>query len=94
MNDLLGHPISESAVVARPKRPKKTGHAAPSGSGPAGMTCRQCEHLVRTRIRSGKTFSKCALMRHAWTHGGGSDIKQRDPACNRFMPEREEVVVA
>lgn len=91
MNDLLGVPISESAAIARPKRPKKTGHAAPAGSGPAGMRCKDCTHLVRARIRSGKIFSKCDLMRHTWTHGGGSDIRQRDPACNRFKPSKETI---
>jgi hypothetical protein len=40
MNDLFGNPITERAALARPQRPKKTGHAAPPGSGPKDMQCR------------------------------------------------------
>ena len=85
MNDLFGHPITKQQATARPSRPKKTGHAAAPGSGPKDMQCRNCAHLIRSRMRSSKVFMKCALMRHAWTRGAGSDIKAGDQACNRFL---------
>lgn len=57
------------------------GHAAPPGSGPAGETCGTCKHRVTVKLRSGRTFPKCGQARHKWTHGRGSDIRVRSPAC-------------
>lgn len=85
MNDLFGQPINETAALAKPKRPKKTGHAAPIGTGPEGMKCKHCTHLVRYRLRSGRVFMKCKLMESTWTHGPGSDIKAKDKACSKFI---------
>lgn len=86
--DLFGAAITAQSALAKPKKPKKTGHAAPPGSGPAGETCGSCAHRVRARIRSGRVFQKCGLMRHAWTHGPGSDIKAGSPACSRWEAEK------
>lgn len=54
--------------------------AARSGTGPAGETCRTCRHCVRLP-HSSKTFLKCGLCERQWTHGPGSDIRARWPAC-------------
>lgn len=86
MNDLFGQPINETEERAKAKRPKKTGHAS-AIPGPAGKTCHDCEHIRRSTIRSGRSFTKCNLMRHAWTHGPGSDIRHKDAACSRFSPD-------
>jgi hypothetical protein len=54
--------------------------AARSGTGPAGETCRTCRHCERIPL-SAKTVLKCHLVRQQWTHGAGSDIRARWPAC-------------
>ncbi len=62
-----------------PRIPYK-GHAARPGTGPEGETCRTCKH--RTHNQSGaRPYQKCALMRHCWTLGPGTDIRAKDPAC-------------
>lgn len=60
--------------------PRKRGHAARPGGGPAGETCGSCGHRVSV-VGGKKTFSKCALNKRNWTHGSGSDITRKDPAC-------------
>lgn len=54
--------------------------AARSGTGPPGETCRSCRHCCRLPHAS-KTFLKCGLCERQWTHGPGSDIRARWPAC-------------
>lgn len=71
------------------KTPQPRGHAAPPSSGPAGETCRSCEHYVVKHMRSGKTFRKCGLMEALWTHGPGSDIRASDPACRLWAAEKK-----
>lgn len=63
-------------------RSKKTGHAAPPGTGPTGETCKTCQHLIRKQMS--KTYLKCGLMRAKWTGGGGTDVRAGDPACRKW----------
>lgn len=84
--DLFGE-IPPAAVQApRGKhytQPK--GYAANPGTGPAGETCGSCNHLVRCGNYNGaKRWSKCELMEKVWTHGRGSDVLARMPACSRW----------
>lgn len=74
-------PVQHGAVKKR-KPTKANGYAGIPGIGPEGKTCRDCDHIRRIRI--GKTYIKCGLMQHAWTHGPGTDIKARTPACSKF----------
>jgi hypothetical protein len=60
--------------------PRRRGHAANPGSGPEDETCGTCRHLARVHYHD-KTYRKCGLMKHNWTHGPGSDIRRKDPAC-------------
>jgi hypothetical protein len=61
-------------------------YAAAPGSGPAGKTCRDCEHAEGwTNRRGNKTYWKCGLVKH--TSGPGTDIRVRTPACSRFKPK-------
>ena len=76
--DLFGEPCSPQPD----RRRRNAGYAAPPGSGPKGETCRTCLHF--TRIRYAGTYRKCGLMRQHWTHGQGTDILARAPACNRW----------
>lgn len=63
-------------------------YAGPPGSGPQGKTCRDCGHYRSVQSGSRK-YPKCNLMKRLWTHGEGSDIKARSPACNKFVPKGE-----
>ena len=62
------------------------GYAAPPGSGPEGQTCSTCAHYAVVK-RSG-TYRKCGLLRAVWTHGPGTDILARSPACSKWTPTR------
>lgn len=52
------------------------------GTGPEGETCGTCAHLVHTG-NSGR-YLKCGLMRKDWTHGPGTDLRARWPACSKW----------
>lgn len=93
--DLFGVPIDrcpEPCANAEGRRrvTRPRGYAAPPGSGPAGETCRTCAHY--SGHRTNKIFRKCGLLRSVWTHGPGTDILARSPACARWekpKPEKE-----
>ena len=64
---------------------KNLAHAAPVGSGEEGKRCRDCRYLRRVGGKSmNRLFHKCGLMEGCWTHGSGSDIRCKDPACRFF----------
>jgi len=78
--DLFGVPIPEAGapVVVKPGQPK--GFARPPGTGPYGETCGTCVYI--RHVRGGaNVYKKCALIQHRWTHGPGTDIKSKSPAC-------------
>jgi hypothetical protein len=75
--DLWNTPLG--AFKGKRKTPKPQGHAGKPGTGPAGQTCKTCEHL--TRLKMGKTYLKCSLTRASWTSGQGSDVRAGDAAC-------------
>jgi hypothetical protein len=81
MKDLFGEEISIDSLPAfdlrKPTQPN--GYAATPGGGPRGETCAGCKHFAR-RGR----YPKCLLVKDRWTHGAGSDIKAKSPACARF----------
>lgn len=66
------------------KGTKAASYSMSPGTGPAGETCKTCKHICRINIRSGRTFRKCGLAKHHWTHGPGSDIKASSPACRSW----------
>ena len=76
--DLFGDPI-----LAPAPRPRKTGYIAQPGTGPAGETCKSCEHYCRVGGHA-KVYLKCGLMRDHWTNGAGTDIKAGSPACSKW----------
>lgn len=80
--DLMVFPphVSDS-LGARPFKPRKGLYAAPPGTGPAGETCGSCRHICRHP--SGR-YRKCGVVRALWTHGPGTDIKARSPACAKW----------
>lgn len=82
MIDLFGHDVAVP-VIRNGRQPTKCkGYAMTPGTGPAGETCKTCRHLAR--IRYSKTYLKCALIQAGWTHGPGTDVKARAPACGKW----------
>lgn len=80
--DLFGVEIPDVSL------PIKGGYAKQPGSGPVGETCGSCEHYTHAYVRSGRHFRKCGLMEAHWTHGPGSDIKMKSPACSMWEQEQ------
>lgn len=77
MRDLFG---AES--VERPdRRNLARGYAAPPGSGPEGESCRTCARAYSIDYHD-KRYWKCALVKQ--THGLGTDIRLKSPACSRW----------
>lgn len=70
------------------RRPKKTGHAWPPGTGPAGETCGSCRHRIRKETGN-RTYQKCGLMERQWTRGPGTDIRAKDAAC-KFWEKKSD----
>ncbi|HEY0838287.1 MAG TPA: hypothetical protein VGE72_30555 [Azospirillum sp.] len=65
--------------------PRRRGHFGRPGSGPEGETCGTCAHYTSVRHHD-KTYPKCGRAQAAWTHGPGSDIRRKDPACHGWEP--------
>ena len=59
------------------------GHAAPPGSGPDGDTCGSCGHIYY--FERSKRYYKCGLVKP--THGSATDLRKRDLACSRWVPQ-------
>jgi hypothetical protein len=74
MKDLFGREVDDRPKLRGPDR----AHPAPVGSGPAGETCGTCKSYCSVEHHN-KRWRKCRLVR--WTHGPGTDIRKRDPAC-------------
>ena len=76
------------------KRLKRVGNRRspyPLGSGPLGECCGRCAKL---RVIGGyrQRYFKCGVMRAFWTHGRGTDIRKKDPACLSYEPRGYEKV--
>jgi hypothetical protein len=65
------------------KYPRNPATPAPIGTGPSGETCGTCKFRLRIQYRAG-TYQKCELAKAMWTHGTGSDIKAKWPACREW----------
>lgn len=78
--DLFGEPI---VPAAKPKQIPR-GHADVPGHGPAGETCKSCDHLRRVQ-GSSRVYLKCWLAQTYWTHGYATDVRASDPACRLWV---------
>lgn len=58
---------------------KSDGYFMMPGTGPAGETCRTCKHYS---VSDRGKYRKCLRMERRWTHGPGTDILARAPACS------------
>jgi hypothetical protein len=83
---LMGHPPQKRKPTV------KNGYAAQPGTGPEGKTCRDCAHKRRMGNYGGKSYIKCLLRQETWTHGEGTDILARSPACSKFAPKSESQI--
>ncbi|MGY6257262.1 hypothetical protein ACXIVK_27775 [Paraburkholderia caledonica] len=88
--DLLGDTIIERVSEARRKPTTPNGYAGSPGRGPAGETCRSCQHKRSTGSSTARTYWKCGLMQAHWTGGPGTDIRMRSPACQFWAREQGE----
>jgi hypothetical protein len=93
VRDLFGNEITEAearvilgrTVTGKKKRKptRPNGYADLPGTGPPGETCRSCRHIERHQGGT-RTYLKCGLMARRHTHGPGSDILAKAPACRRW----------
>jgi hypothetical protein len=74
MKDLFGQ-------ETRPVTYRTGAYPATPGTGPAGMTCRQCKYK-RSGGTGSRSHPKCALVNP--TSGPGTDIRVSAPACRMF----------
>lgn len=85
MKDLFGIAIDERTLPAprdhKRRNTRPNGYAARPGTGPAGETCGTCEHFCWSHPGGRRHYLKCGLVRKNWTHGPGTDILKRSPAC-------------
>lgn len=72
-----------------PPKPKTGATAGACGRGPKGETCGTCQHFCRLRYHD-KRYLKCGLMKHAWTHGPGTDIRAKWEACEHWTAVSKE----
>lgn len=87
MKDMFGNEVTieEARRLLKAKAvPQKRGYAAPPGTGPVGETCKSCINY-RSVCGGNKSFPKCELMRSSWTHGYGTDILAKAPACREWQ---------
>lgn len=96
VKDLFGNEVDLAEMARLPftgkkkrKEPVPRGYAAPPGTGPAGETCKTCEHIVRVKYHN-NTYRKCRLREATWNHSGGTDIRAKFPACRFWEKEKDE----
>lgn len=58
------------------------GYFARPGTGPAGKTCADCQHLARMPYQ--RAFAKCRRNIDNWTQQRRTDIDPESPACLGF----------
>ena len=81
---------AQRRTLAPRKGTQPKGYAKPPGSGPAGETCKTCQHICRVETGARKKFRKCALMEAHWTRGPGSDILASAPACSLWQKRESQ----
>jgi len=70
--------------------PKPVTDAPARPSGPEGETCGSCDYYTRVHYHN-KIWRKCHLIRKRWTHGRGTDIRKKDPACYNWKKRVGEI---
>lgn len=85
--DLFGDLIPVNQIDSKPKTTRPNGYVSQPGTGPEGETCRSCYHRVIVNYHN-KNYQKCGLNEARWTHGRGSDILLRSPACRQWKQDK------
>ena len=87
--DLFGQVLpAQTPEKGRRRSTPPNGYYAPPGTGPAGETCKSCKHSIGMRSYSNKKrWYKCERADKKWTHGRGSDILIKSPACSGWEAE-------
>jgi hypothetical protein len=89
MIDLIGDEIKQQVISEAKRKPTvRKGYAATPGTGPQGETCKTCAHAFGNGNYGQKVFYKCALLKHCWTSGYGTDILLKSPACRYWEKEQ------
>jgi len=78
-----GKPLSKRTLAARALEQQRLGkmHGL-HGHGPEGQTCKNCDHLLRSRFHDSK-YLKCEL--YGVTRCESSDWRAKWPACGKFQ---------
>jgi hypothetical protein len=84
--DLFGAPVLPP-LSAKRKKYEPRGYACRPGSGPAGETCGTCAYAVGIGYHD-KRYYKCRKIEFRWTHGPGTDIRLKSPACKLWEREK------
>ena len=92
MGDLFGAETEEPRTKGK-RSYEAGGYARRPGSGPAGETCKTCEHCCRVSGGNGRFF-KCDVIKHRWTCGPGTDVRLKSPACELWEAEKPRGRVA
>src|ERR1700744_4787804 len=87
--DLNAAAIAEQYKAGRCRLDKA--HPYPPGSGPKGQTCGACSKLCE--VKYSKKYFKCHVIMKSWTHGPGTDIRKKDPACKSWEPKIDKIEV-
>ena len=85
--DLFGIEHKGEPKKENPYKGRSRAHPYPPGSGPKGESCGTCAR-ARCLPYHGKNYWKCWYMRHTWTHGLGTDIRLKDPACKLWKEKQ------
>lgn len=86
MTDLFGAETKEPETKSK-RTYAARGFAARPGSGPAGETCRSCDHSTRVQAGAG-TVWKCALGKASWTKSPKTDIRINAEACELWEKDK------
>jgi hypothetical protein len=89
---LEAHPEFSLEEARRGQVGSDRAHPYPPWSGPAGQSCGTCAKLCRISYHN-KVYFKCGVLRASWTHGPGTDIRKKDPACKAWEPRVEVVTL-
>ena len=80
--------VLPSSAIAHAKRVaslKRRGHAGSPGAGPAAERCGTCRWVEG--ISYARTFFKCGhRMAPRATKGPATDVRKKDPACEKWQP--------
>lgn len=77
--DLFGAQTSEPKAKGKRSYAAR-GFAARPGTGPAGETCRSCNHSVQVAAGN-RVVWKCGLCRAGWSKSPRTDIRINADAC-------------